>query len=72
MSQNFFVLVHLRELIGPEYTFMAEPSHSQFSFYCCVQMVFDLNSTVETGYIAARYIAESDIKRALSCLPNIS
>jgi hypothetical protein len=30
------------------------------------------SNTVETGYIAARYIAESDIKRALSCLPNIS
>jgi hypothetical protein len=44
MPQNFCVLVHLREHIGSEYTFMAEPSHSQFSFYCCVQMVFDLNS----------------------------
>jgi hypothetical protein len=29
-------------------------------------------TTVEPGYIAVGYIAESDIKRALSCLPNIS
>jgi hypothetical protein len=28
--------------------------------------------TVEPGYIAARYTAESDITRAISCLPNIS
>jgi hypothetical protein len=30
------------------------------------------SNTVGAGYIAVRYIAESDIKRALSCLPNIS
>jgi hypothetical protein len=34
--------------------------------------IFNVNYTVEAGYIAVRYIAESDIKRALSCLPNIS